>query len=115
MKTKRVYEKAYSDDGVRVLVDRIWPRGLTKEKAHIDMWLKDIAPSTQLRKWYGHDPAKWVEFRKRYFEELDINKAVLKSLYEQTKGKTLTLVYSARQTEYNNAMALKEFLESMVL
>ena len=110
--TKRVYEQAAKEDGVRILVDRIWPRGLTKEKAHVDIWMKDIAPSTELRKWYNHDPDKWAEFKLRYFKELNANKTALQNISEEANGNTLTLVYSAKEGEYNNARALKEYMES---
>ena len=113
VQVKRVYEQATKQDGVRVLVDRLWPRGLTKEQAHIDKWMKDIAPSSQLRQWYDHDPAKWTEFKKRYFKELEARKPTIKSLCEETLENTLTLVYSSRQKDYNNATALKEFMETM--
>jgi uncharacterized protein YeaO (DUF488 family) len=111
IQVKRVYEHASKRDGVRVLVDRVWPRGLTKDKAHIDKWAKDIAPSTELRKWFGHDPSKWKQFKQRYFKELSDNKTVLESLFEEVNGKTITLVFGAKQTEYNNATALKEYME----
>ena len=105
---KRVYEKPTKDDGIRVLVDRLWPRGLTKQKAKIDLWLKDIAPSTELRKWFGHDPEKWKEFRKRYQKELKENKDQIEILKEQQKKGTVTLVYAARDQEHNEAIVLKE-------
>ena len=105
---KRVYEKPAKEDGIRVLVDRLWPRGLTKQKAKIDLWLKDIAPSTELRKWFGHDPEKWKEFRKRYQKELKENKEQIEILKEQQKKGTVTLVYAARDQEHNEAIVLKE-------
>ena len=108
MKIKRVYDKPDKDDGLRILVDRLWPRGLTKEKACIDLWLKDIAPSTELRKWFGHDPAKWDEFRKRYREELEMNKAQTSLLTETLKKWEVTLVYGSRDEEHNEALVLKE-------
>jgi len=112
IKIKRAYDKAAKQDGTRILVDRMWPRGLTKDKAHIDKWLKEVAPSTELRKWYNHDPDKWKEFKHRYFKELNANGNTLQSLLEIAQGKTLTLVYSSREEKYNNAVALKEYLES---
>jgi uncharacterized protein YeaO (DUF488 family) len=108
MKIKRVYEKPEKDDGIRILVDRLWPRGLTKEKAGIDLWLKDIAPSTELRKWFGHDPLKWKEFRKRYSEELKHNEEQVSLLKDQMKKGTVTLVYGAKDEEHNEALVLKE-------
>lgn len=107
---KRVYEKAEREDGYRVLVDRIWPRGMTKEQACADLWLKEIAPSTSLRKWFRHDQAKWNEFKKRYFTELDVNKQTIEIFLKQVKNDRLTLLYSAKDTEYNQAAALREYL-----
>jgi uncharacterized protein YeaO (DUF488 family) len=115
IQTKRVYEAPYRQDGVRVLVDRVWPRGLSKDRAQIDIWAKEVAPSTELRKWFSHDPDKWEEFKKRYFRELAHNKESLQTLIDQTDKKKLTLVYGAKQEEYNNANALKEYIESSVL
>ena len=109
---KRVYEKPEKSDGKRVLVDRLWPRGLTKEKAKVDLWLKDIAPSTDLRKWFGHDPKKWEEFEKRYKKELGGNADLVKQLKNlEKKYKQVTLLYGARDTEHNEAKVLKEFLK----
>jgi uncharacterized protein YeaO (DUF488 family) len=108
---KRVYKPSQSSDGKRVLVDRLWPRGLTKEKAKVDLWLKDIAPSTTLRKWFGHDPAKWNDFKKRYHKELKDNKVVVSKLTELLKGGNVTLVYGAKDEEHNDAVVLKEYLE----
>jgi uncharacterized protein YeaO (DUF488 family) len=110
MKIKRVYEKPDKDDGFRILVDRLWPRGLTKEKAGIDIWLKDIAPSSELRKWFGHDPEKWKEFRKRYNKELKKNEEQVSLLKEQMKKGPVTLVYGAKDEEHNEARVLKELL-----
>ena len=110
IKTKRVYEDYEAGDGVRILVDRIWPRGIKKESVKIDLWMKEIAPSGELRKWFAHDPAKWNDFKKKYFTELKVNK----ELCEELKGKaknTLTLLYSAKDVEHNQASALKEFLD----
>lgn len=107
---KRVYEKSSKADGKRILVDRLWPRGLTKEKADIDLWLKDIAPTTALRKWFGHDPDKWKEFQKRYHLELKKNKEQVSLLNEEIKKGEVTLVYGARDEEHNEARVLKEWL-----
>ena len=108
---KRVYEKPTKEDGKRILIDRLWPRGLTKEKAKIDLWLKDIAPSTELRKWFGHDPAKWDEFKKRYVVEIKKNTPVLSQLEGELKKGKVTLVYAAKDEEHNDAVVLKEYLE----
>jgi len=110
IRLKRVYENPTKDDGVRILVERLWPRGLTKEKAGIDLWLKEIAPSDGLRKWYGHDPAKWDEFRKRYEAELKKNKEPLDQLREKINEGTVTFVYAARDEAHNSAVLLKRFL-----
>lgn len=110
IKTKRAYEPASADDGRRILVDRLWPRGLTKEKARIDEWLKEIAPSNQLRKWYSHEPAKWQEFKKRYKDELRDKTGILDGLKAESRRKTITLVFSSREESLNNAEALKEIL-----
>ena len=107
---KRAYESPSKLDGMRVLVDRIWPRGLSKDRAAIDMWAKDLAPSSDLRQWFGHDPAKWNEFKRRYFAELRSHDGVLKDLKNQSRKKKVTLVYGARDTAHNNAEALKMFL-----
>jgi len=111
MKIKRVYEKAHIEDGKRILVDRLWPRGLTKEKAHVDLWLKDIAPSTELRKWFGHESAKWNEFKKLYIEELKNNEPQTSILKEQLITGMVTLVYAAKDKEHNEALVLKELFD----
>lgn len=108
---KRVYEEAAPADGKRVLVDRVWPRGLRKEDAAVDVWLKDIAPSTALRKWFGHDPARWEEFQARYGSELDANAEATGTLLELARHGPVTLLFSARDTEHNNARALRSYLE----
>lgn len=110
MKIKRVYEEPSRDDGMRILVDRLWPRGLTKEKASIDLWLKEVAPSTELRKWFGHDPDKWKEFQKRYRQELRDNKELVSLLKKKIKKGTVTLVYGAKHEKHNEALVLKEWL-----
>ena len=108
IRTKRVYEPAARGDGKRVLVDRLWPRGLKKGEAQIDIWLRAVAPSDELRRWFGHDAARWDEFRRRYFAELDRNQEELKPLLDMTG--TLTLLYAARDQAHNNAVALAEWL-----
>jgi len=106
---KRVYEKPDPKDGFRILVDRLWPRGLTKEKAAVNLWLKDIAPSTELRKWFGHDPEKWKEFQKKYLKELKENKEAVDTLKEHLKKGTVTLLYAAKDEAHNEAEVLKDY------
>lgn len=109
LKTKRIYEEYKKDDGFRILVDRLWPRGVSKEKAHLDLWLKEIAPSTNLRKWFGHDPKKWQEFKDKYREELKNKKELIKQLKTlEQKHKLVTLLYGAKDTEHNEAVILAE-------
>lgn len=111
IKLKRVYEEPSFEDGYRILVDRLWPRGLTKEKAKIDLWMKEVAPSNELRKWYHADLDKWNEFKKRYEKELNENMEVLEELKKIVKqNKTVTFIYSSKIEEKNNAVALKEFI-----
>jgi uncharacterized protein YeaO (DUF488 family) len=107
---KRAYEPAAKSDGKRVLVERLWPRGIKKEALALHAWMKDVAPSTQLRKWFNHDSEKWNEFRKRYFAELSGNPDSWRALIENAPSR-LTLVYSSHDQEHNNAVALREFLE----
>ena len=112
IKTKRIYESPAEEDGFRILVDRLWPRGVQKEKAKIDLWLKEIAPSDDLRKWFAHDPQKWEEFKKKYAKELATKQGLLNEIRQIEKEKgTVTFLYSARDTEHNNAVALKIILE----
>ena len=103
---------ALRSDGRRILIDRLWPRGVSKSDASIDAWAKDVAPSNELRRWYQHDPQKWPEFRRRYFAELDSNAARIAELRESLGEGTATLVFSSKETKLNNATALKEFLEA---
>jgi uncharacterized protein YeaO (DUF488 family) len=110
IKLKRAYDPPERDDGKRVLVDRLWPRGLKKERARLDLWMKDIAPSDGLRKWFAHYPARWPEFRRRYMEELKAKKDLMEELRELSEKGTLTLVYGAKDTEHNQAQVLKEVL-----
>jgi uncharacterized protein YeaO (DUF488 family) len=112
VRIKRVYEEPNEADGTRILVDRLWPRGLTKEKAKIDLWLKDVAPSTELRKWFAHDAAKWTEFRTRYRKELKSNTEQLSRLKQEAASGTVTLVYGARDEEHNEAVILQRLLKS---
>ena len=108
---KRVYEPSSTNDGQRVLVDRIWPRGIKKTQLSDAIWLKDIAPSTALRKWFGHKPERWNEFRKRYWLELDHAKEQIAALKKLVKEGTVTLLYSAHDCEHNQAVALMEYLK----
>jgi uncharacterized protein YeaO (DUF488 family) len=112
IKLKRAYEKPAPEDGERILVERLWPRGLTKQKAKIDLWLKDVAPSQELRKWFGHDPAKWREFRRCYWADLRHKGDLIELLRSKSESETITLVYAARDEEHNGALVLKEFLEA---
>jgi uncharacterized protein YeaO (DUF488 family) len=111
IKIKRAYEPASPEDGARILVDRLWPRGLSKERAAIDLWLKDIAPSDELRKWYGHDPGKWPEFERRYFKELQAKGNELKEIRARARKGDVTLLYGTKEREFNNAHALRDYLK----
>lgn len=111
VRLKRVYETPARDDGTRILVERLWPRGLTKERAEVDVWMKDVAPSPELRKWFGHDPAKWREFQSRYRKELRERKDAVKSLADRCAGGRVTLVYAAHDEQHNAAVVLKSVLE----
>ena len=114
LKTKRAYEPAETSDGTRFLVDRLWPRGIKKEKLKMEAWLKDVAPSPELRKWFAHDPEKWNEFQKRYRAELRANPEAWKPILEAAKKGDVTLLYSARDMEHNSAVLLKAFLEEQI-
>ncbi|HVA49881.1 MAG TPA: DUF488 family protein [Pirellulales bacterium] len=107
---KRAYDPASPDDGCRVLVERLWPRGVSKSRAAIDLWLKDVAPSTELRKWYGHDPDRWEEFRRRYWDELRSHRDAVHELRGKDREGKVTLVYAAHDEEHSGALALKQFL-----
>jgi len=111
IKLKRAYEKPARDDGERILVERLWPRGLTKLQTKIDLWMKDVAPSAELRKWFGHDPDRWDEFRRRYQKELKSKDDLIKLLKRKAKVGTITLIYAARDKERNSALVLKRFLQ----
>ena len=108
---KRIYDAPSTDDGYRVLVDQLWPRGLKKEDARIDRWVKEIAPTTELRKWYNHDPEKWTEFKRRYFEELDKHSDIVTELIAKIKEGKVTFLFSSKELRLNNAVALKEYIE----
>jgi|UniRef100_A0A7C3Z840 uncharacterized protein YeaO (DUF488 family) len=113
VKLKRVYEKPDPDDGRRILVDRLWPRGLKKADAHLEAWLKDLAPSTELRQWFAHNPERWEEFRRRYRQELEAPEKApfLEELLHQARQGIVTLVFAAKDEERNNAVVIKQFLE----
>jgi uncharacterized protein YeaO (DUF488 family) len=112
VKIKRIYDQPTEGDGFRILVDRLWPRGMSKDKVKIDLWLKDIAPSHGLRKWYAHDPRKWVEFKRRYFEELGGKRELVELILEKRGKRTVTLLYGSKEEKRNNAVALKEYIEA---
>jgi uncharacterized protein YeaO (DUF488 family) len=111
IRTKRIYDKPARSDGYRVLVDRVWPRGVSRDASQLDAWIKEVAPSTGLRKWFGHDQAKWREFKTRYFRELRANIPALDPVLDAARRRTVTLLYGAKETRFNNAVALKEFIE----
>lgn len=110
IKIKRAYDKVSPEDGDRILVDRLWPRGIKKDEAKIDEWIKDIAPSNELREWFAHDPSKWHEFKKRYREELKGQSNLIEILINRAKKENITLIFSARDTEHNNAVVLSELI-----
>lgn len=111
---KRIYSKSLSYDNAyfTILVDRLWPRGIRKDQVRVDLWLRDIAPSHQLRRWFGHDPAKWDEFKKRYFAELDTKEELVRVILDKVKNGPVCLLYGARDEKHNDAVALKELLDS---
>jgi uncharacterized protein YeaO (DUF488 family) len=112
IKIKRIYDKASEEDGFRILVDRLWPRGMSKGKAKVDLWLKEVAPSDDLRKWFSHDPQKWQEFKKRYGKELKDKQELLRIIKQAEKENgTVTILYSAKDEEHNQAVALAAFLQ----
>ncbi len=110
IKVKRIYESPEPDDGLRILVERLWPRGVRKDEASIDLWMKEIAPSHELRRWFSHDPAKWKEFKRRYWEEIKYKKE-FEELVKLTRERNITLLFSTKSLKYNNAVALKQFIE----
>jgi uncharacterized protein YeaO (DUF488 family) len=114
IKLKRVYEEESPNDGARYLIERLWPRGVRKESLRINAWLKEVGPSTELRKWFSHDPEKWPEFRRRYFVELDHATEAWAPIREAAERGTVTLLYSSHDTEHNNAVALKEYIERKI-
>ena len=112
VRLKRAYEPAAASDGYRVLIDRLWPRGVSREKARLDEWARELAPSTELRRWFGHEPARFAQFRRRYTEELAAQETKLRELRRRAREGTVTLVYGARDTEHNDAVVLAEILRS---
>ena len=109
---KRAYDAPEKTDGTRILVDRLWPRGLSRDKAAVDLWLKDVAPSTDLRQWYAHEPERWPEFRRRYFDELDRNPDAVAELRAAIGKGNATLLFATKDTAHNNAKALLEYLQT---
>lgn len=115
IKIERIYDDPEGDNSFRILVDRLWPRGLSKNKVKIDLWQKDIAPSDSLRKWFAHDENKWNDFRRKYFRELDKKNNVVNTIINQAKGQdSITLLYGTKERRFNNAVALKEYLQDKV-
>ena len=110
IRLKRAYEEPAERDGLRILVERLWPRGLSKERAAVDLWVKEVAPSPELRKWYGHDPVKWDEFKKRYWAELEANEDAVADLRRRIREEPVTFVYAARDEQRNSAAVLEEYL-----
>jgi len=110
IKIKRIYDSASRDDGKRIYIDRLWPRGMKKEEVKMDEWLKEISPSDTLRKWFGHDPSKYEEFKKRYIKELEPHAEILERIRKEGKKETVTLLFSAKDDEHNNATVLKEII-----
>ena len=114
IRIKRTYEEPDNTDGRRILVDRLWPRGLSREKAKVDIWMKESSPSTELRHWYGHVPERWPEFKARYTVELNANQDNVNKLLDEVHAGTVTLLYSSKERNLNNAVALKEYIESII-
>jgi len=114
VKVKRVYDEPANSDGLRVLVDRLWPRGVKKSEARIDEWLKEIAPSTALRKWSKHDPGRWEQFKKKYIAELEKHREEVDTLAREARRRSVTLLFGAKDSVHNNALALKEYIEQLI-
>jgi uncharacterized protein YeaO (DUF488 family) len=112
LKLKRTYEPVSKADGTRFLVERLWPRGLSKARVHVDAWAKEVGPSTELRKWFSHDPERWPQFRRRYFRELDTRPEAWQPILSKARRGVVTLVYSSRDAVHNNAVALQEYLRA---
>ena len=114
LKIKRVYQAIENEDGMRVLIDGLWPRGISKKKAHIDLWLKDAAPSPSLRKWFNHDPQKWTKFCHRYYQELNVKNDSLHPILQSLHLKNVTLLYGAKEEQFNHAVALKKYIQHLM-
>jgi uncharacterized protein YeaO (DUF488 family) len=114
IKIERIYDNPRGNNNFRILVDRLWPRGLSKDKVKVNLWQKDIAPSNSLRKWFGHDDQKWNEFKRRYFKELDKNVDSVKQILDKVNEGSITLLYGSKEEKFNNAVALKEYLEEKI-
>jgi uncharacterized protein YeaO (DUF488 family) len=112
IKLKRAYDPVSPADGIRLLVERLWPRGLSKEKLKLDGWIREVGPTTELRKWFGHDPAKWTQFRRKYFRELESHPETWRRIASLARRGTVTLVYSSHDEDHNNAVALREYLQA---
>ena len=110
IRIKRVYDTVSDEDGFRILIDRLWPRGMSKEKVNVDLWLKDIAPSDGLRKWFGHDQVKWNEFKEKYHKELDDKGSIVSLILEKTSSGNVTLLFGAKDKKFNNAVALRDYI-----
>jgi uncharacterized protein YeaO (DUF488 family) len=108
----RIYDEPNKKDGFRILMDRLWPRGLTKDRVKVDLWMKEIAPSNELRKWFGHDPEKWPEFKQRYFAELGDKRELVDQIRDRSKKGKVVLLYGAKEKRFNNGVALKEYIET---
>jgi uncharacterized protein YeaO (DUF488 family) len=115
IRLKRAYDSVSKDDGVRFLVERLWPRGVKRNALRLDDWFKDVAPSTELRQWFSHDPAKWIEFQRRYFAELDAKPKALELILKAARRGRVTLVFSSHDVEHNNAVALKSYLDHKMI
>jgi uncharacterized protein YeaO (DUF488 family) len=113
VRIKRIYDEAEGEDGYRILVDRLWPRGVSKDKAKVALWLKEVAPSEELRRWFAHDPEKWLEFKARYFSELASKREWVEAILSKAQEGTVTLLYGAKDVRFNNAVALKDYLETI--
>ncbi len=111
LQIKRIYDAVSDEDGFRILVDRLWPRGMSKERAKIDLWTKDVAPSAELRKWFDHDPEKWSEFKKKYHKELDGKESFISMVLKKMSSGNVTLLFAAKDEKFNNAVELKEYIE----
>lgn len=112
IRLKRIYDEPSQEDGIRILVDKLWPRGVSKDKAELDIWLKEVAPSDDLRKWFSHDPGKWEEFKERYFKELDQKTEYVDQIIERAEDNDVTLLYAAKDEKYNNAVVLMEYVKN---